>query len=80
MLARKQEAPKLPRVPEVLLLALAGLGGGAGAIAGIFLVRHKTRKPRFVAGVPAIVLLEVGVACVALWLVPAAMDFVMSPG
>jgi len=35
------------RVPEARLLALALLGGGAGALLGMIWFRHKTRKPRF---------------------------------
>ncbi len=42
------------RVSEATLLWLALLGGGAGGLAGIYLLRHKTRKPRFALGVPLI--------------------------
>lgn len=41
------------RVPERTLLCLAALGGGAGAVLGIYLIRHKTRKARFAIGAPA---------------------------
>ena len=35
------------RVPERVLLGLALVGGTVGAVAGMFVFRHKTAKPRF---------------------------------
>jgi hypothetical protein len=35
------------RVPEVILHALALIGGFIGAWAGMFIFRHKTQKPEF---------------------------------
>lgn len=35
------------RVPEKTLYALILLGGGIGALAGMVVFRHKTRKPQF---------------------------------
>lgn len=35
------------RVPETTLITLIMLGGAAGALAGMLLFRHKTRKPAF---------------------------------
>ncbi|HWI66699.1 MAG TPA: DUF1294 domain-containing protein [Symbiobacteriaceae bacterium] len=52
------------RTPEATLLWLAALGGGPGACLGIFLVRHKTRKPRFAYGVPAMTVVQ---AALLLW-------------
>lgn len=52
------------RTPEVTLLWLAALAGGPGACLGIFWVRHKTRKPRFAWGVPAMTAAQ---AAVWLW-------------
>jgi uncharacterized membrane protein YsdA (DUF1294 family) len=37
------------RIPERILLQLAGIGGGLGAVAGQVLLRHKTRKEPFAA-------------------------------
>ncbi|HYF96183.1 MAG TPA: DUF1294 domain-containing protein [Symbiobacteriaceae bacterium] len=50
------------RTPEATLLWLGALGGGPGACLGVFLVRHKTRKPRFAWGVPAITVAQVALA------------------
>lgn len=47
------------RVPEAKLLWLAALAGGPGAFLGIFLLRHKTRKPRFALGVPLLLAAQV---------------------
>ena len=35
------------RIPEKTLYGLIVLGGGVGALAGMSLFRHKTRKPAF---------------------------------
>ncbi len=47
------------RIPEAALLGLAALGGSVGALAGMFLFRHKIRKRKFTIGVPAILAAEV---------------------
>ena len=46
------------RIPEKTLLILALIGGNAGAIAGMMLFRHKTRKPKFMITVPVIFVVE----------------------
>lgn len=35
------------RIPEKTLYGLIVLGGGIGALAGMSIFRHKTRKPQF---------------------------------
>lgn len=50
------------RVPEATLLALAAAGGSVGGMLGMLLFRHKTRKPKFYLGFPAISLLQLGLA------------------
>ena len=53
MLADKQRAKKHRwRNPESVLLASAALGGSLGALLGMWLFRHKTRKTKFFVTVP----------------------------
>ncbi|MBQ5951226.1 MAG: DUF1294 domain-containing protein [Lachnospiraceae bacterium] len=47
------------RIPIVTLLALAFAGGSVGALAGMYLFRHKTQKDYFSVGVPLILLAQV---------------------
>lgn len=50
------------RIPEQTLISLVVLGGGIGGIAGMYVFRHKTKKPRFYVGFPVILLCEIGLA------------------
>ncbi len=54
------------RVPESVLLLAAALGGSAGLLLGMVLLRHKTRHKSFTLGVPLLLLAQ----CVAalLWM------------
>lgn len=66
MLADKEKAKKhLWRIPEATLLTVAALGGSLGCLAGMRLFRHKTRKPKFYLGFPAILAaqLAAGLLC-----------------
>ena len=47
------------RVPEAVLLLLSAAGGGAGMLFGMYIFNHKTRKPKFFIGVPAIIMMEI---------------------
>ena len=49
---------KARRIPERTLFLLAALGGGLGALAGMYCFRHKTRHWYFVVGMPAILLAQ----------------------
>lgn len=49
-----------PRIPEIILIGCAVLGGSVGAVLGMFLFRHKTRKPLFSIGLPLILLVQMG--------------------
>lgn len=53
MLADKQRAKKHRwRVPEPVLLGSAALGGCVGALFGMWLFHHKTRKAKFFITIP----------------------------
>ena len=54
------------RTKESTLFTLVLLGGGIGGIVGMYLFRHKTQKPRFAIGFPAILIVEV--ICVVIFL------------
>lgn len=47
------------RIKESTLFTLVLLGGGFGGIAGMYTFRHKTKKPGFVIGFPAILIIEI---------------------
>ncbi|MBQ9697926.1 MAG: DUF1294 domain-containing protein [Acidaminococcaceae bacterium] len=46
------------RAPEAALLGLAVAGGSVGAYLGMQVFRHKTLKPLFRFGIPAILLVQ----------------------
>lgn len=50
----------LRRTPEARLLLYAALGGALGALAGMRVFHHKTRKLRFRLLVPLLLLLQLG--------------------
>lgn len=55
------------RIRERTLFLLAALGGSAGALAGMYVFRHKTRHRKFTVGLPAILIFQLGLA--AAWAV-----------
>ncbi len=48
------------RIPEATLLMFAVLGGSIGAWIGMMMWRHKTKHLKFMIGVPAILLIQIG--------------------
>lgn len=57
------------RIPEARLFAAALLGGGAGALAGMYFFRHKTKHWYFVVGMPLIMLMNFAIIyCVMTYL------------
>ena len=63
MLTDKQKAKKHKwRIPEATLMGAAALGGSLGALAGMYLFRHKTRHPKFTLGIPTILLVQLALA------------------
>ncbi len=47
------------RIPERILMGIALFGGWFGVYLGMRLFHHKTKKPLFYLGVPALALMEV---------------------
>ena len=62
----KQRARKHKRrIPERVLLAAAALGGALGALAGMLIFHHKTRKPTFRIWVPSLLMLSMEVTAIS---------------
>ena len=60
MIADKSRARKnRRRIPEATLMLIAVLGGSLGSLAGMYLVRHKTRHIKFTAGIPLILAVQI---------------------
>ena len=67
MLVDKYKAKKnLWRIPERTLMGFAAIGGSIGALAGMYLVRHKTKHLKFTVGIPVILFLHM---LIAVWLI-----------
>ena len=50
---------KVWRIPEWVLLMTAFAGGSLGSLIGMLLFRHKTKKPAFALGIPAMLCLHI---------------------
>ncbi|MBQ2972055.1 MAG: DUF1294 domain-containing protein [Ruminococcus sp.] len=46
------------RIPEKVLLTISALGGSVAMLLTMFLIRHKTRKPKFMIGIPVTIALQ----------------------
>lgn len=46
------------RIPEATLMSVAAVGGSLGSLIGMYLVRHKTRHPKFTKGIPALLVAQ----------------------
>ncbi len=46
------------RIPERTLLLLSALGGGPAMLITMTLIRHKIKHPKFMIGIPAIIIAE----------------------
>lgn len=55
------------RVPEVVLLTLAALGGSVGSCLGMYLFRHKTLKGRFQSAIWGVVVIQLGILAAVLY-------------
>lgn len=54
------------RISEQTLFILALIGGSIGAIIGMYVFRHKTKKLRFSIGFPIILILQI-VLVISIW-------------
>ncbi len=53
------------RIRESSLLALAVVGGSAAMLLTMLLIRHKTRHPKFMVGIPLILAIQIALVYVA---------------
>ena len=58
------------RISEAAFFVLAIFGGSIGCICGMYLFHHKTMKPAFQYGMPAILISEVVIALIIIFLSP----------
>ena len=49
------------RIPEKTLMLISALGGAPAMYLTMLIIRHKTRKPLFMIGIPLVFLLELAV-------------------
>ena len=47
------------RIPEKVLFILSIIGGSFGGLAGMYAFRHKTQKPVFKFGIPAVLIVQI---------------------
>ena len=62
-----KKGPKL-RVPESALLILSVLGGSLAMLLTMLMIRHKTKKPKFMVGIPVILVLQVAAVLAVIFL------------
>ena len=58
---KRKAVKKGPRIRIVVLLGLAFLGGSIGALLGMYLLHHKTKKNYFTVGVPLMLVMQVSI-------------------
>lgn len=47
------------RISERMLIFFAVAGGSVGALLGMYICRHKTRKTKFKIGIPVIMIIQI---------------------
>lgn len=65
---KKRLLSKKPRIREVLLFVIAGLGGGVGELLSMAIFRHKTYKWYFKLFMPIIAIINIIVTSLLLYL------------
>ena len=54
------------RVSELTLLLVSVLGGSPAMLLTMLIIRHKTRKPKFMVGIPVMLILQLAVTFLVL--------------
>ena len=63
-----KDSPNYWRVPEAQLLLRSALGGSVAMYITMKTVRHKTQHPKFMIGIPAIMIAQAALAAFIVWL------------
>ena len=61
---------KRHRTREATLLLLSALGGSVPMLATMLIIRHKTKHPKFMIGIPLIIIFQVAAAVALHVLIP----------
>ena len=64
---KKRARKEMWRIPERTLLLFALFGGSVGALAGMYLCRHKTRKWKFRISVPVMLAGQIMLSGAIIW-------------
>ena len=54
------------RIPNKVLLGIAVIGGSIGALAGMYIFRHKTKQKKYTITVPVILIIQIAAAVLLL--------------
>ncbi len=63
-----KDSPDYWRVPEAQLLLISALGGSVAMYLTMQTIRHKTQHPKFMIGIPAIMILQLALIAFIAWL------------
>ena len=63
-----KDSPKYWRVPEAQLMLISALGGSFAMYFTMQTIRHKTQHPKFMIGIPAIMIAQLLLAAFIVWL------------
>ena len=67
----KQKAKRQSwRTPEATLFTIAIFGGSIGCLLGMYLFHHKTKKPAFYIGIPAILVIQIALVLLFIYVLP----------
>lgn len=64
-----KESPDYWRIPEAQLMLISAMGGSFAMYLTMKKIHHKTRHPKFMIGIPAIMVLQISLAAFILWLI-----------
>ncbi len=63
-----KDSPNYWRVPEAQLMLISALGGSVGMFLTMQTIRHKTQHPKFMIGIPLIMIFQLALAAYIIWL------------